>query len=110
MRLRQTLTTALLAFLISLPAHAISLDDAKQQGLVGERASGYLGIVTPSPSADIKQLVNEINAKRKALYQRKAEKAGVATDIMELRTGQRLQERAPSGEYIQDQNGQWIRK
>jgi len=106
----RTLATALFALLLSLPAYAISLDDAKAQGLVGERSSGYLGIVTQSPSADVKKLVSQINNKRKALYQKKAGNAGVSLDVMELRTGQRLQEMTPSGQYIQDANGRWVRK
>lgn len=110
LRTPRILASAFLALVFSLPAHALSLDDAKQQGLVGERATGYLGIVTGSPNAELKRMVDEINRKRQALYQDKASKAGVAIDIMELRTGQRLQERAPVGEYIQDQNGQWQRK
>lgn len=104
------LAAALITLLLSLPAHALSLDDAKSQGLVGERSTGYLGIVTGSPSADVKQLVNEINAKRRSLYQQKAQKAGVSTEIMELRTGERLLQMAPAGEYIQDANGRWVRK
>jgi len=106
----KTLTTGLLALTLSLPAFALSLDEAKSDGLVGERATGYLGIVTPNPDADLKTLVNRINEKRRALYQQRASKAGVSVDVMELRTGQRLQEMAAPGEYIQDANGQWRRK
>ncbi|MBV0932956.1 YdbL family protein [Marinobacterium weihaiense] len=104
------LAATLLALIISLPAYAISLDDAKARGLVGERSTGYLGIVAPTAGADVKQLVQQINAKRRALYQKKAGKAGVALDVMELRTGQRLQQMTPSGQYIQDANGRWVRK
>ncbi len=110
LRIPHVLAGAFLALVFSLPAHALSLDEAKQQGLVGERATGYLGIVTGAPSADLKRMVDEINQKRRSLYLDSASKAGVAVDIMEMRTGQRLQERAPAGEYIQDQNGQWQRK
>lgn len=105
-----TLAATLLTLLISLPAHALSLDDAKSRGLVGERSTGYLGVVTEKPSADVKQLVEQINVKRRALYQKKAGKAGVSVEIMELRTGERLQQMTPTGEYIQDANGRWVRK
>jgi len=108
--LSKILTAGLLALSLSMPAFALSLDEAKSGGVVGERATGYLGIVISSPSAEVKAMVNEINGKRRALYQQKAGKAGVSLDVMELRTGQRLQEMAPAGEYIQDGNGQWRRK
>lgn len=109
-KLYRTLAAALFTLALSLPAYAISLDDAKAKGLVGESSSGYLGIVTSSPSSEVKQLVNQINNKRKALYQQKAGNAGVAMDVMEQRTGQRLQEMTPAGQYIQDGNGRWVRK
>ena len=35
------------AVCMSFSAWAISLDDAKSQGLVGENSSGYLGLVVP---------------------------------------------------------------
>lgn len=104
------LAAGVLALLLSLPAHALSLDDAKAQGLVGERSSGYLGVVSPSASAEVRALVEEINRKRRALYQQKAASAGVSLEVMELRTGQRLQDLTPAGEYIQDAGGRWVRK
>lgn len=106
----RTFAATLLALLLSLPAYALSLDDAKTQGLIGERSTGYLGVVTTSPSADVTRLVQQVNAKRRELYQQKAASAGVSVEVMELRTGQRLQERTPAGEYIQDANGRWVRK
>jgi uncharacterized protein YdbL (DUF1318 family) len=108
--LNKMLTTLLLALSLCTPAFALSLDEAKASGLVGERATGYLGIVTPTPSAELKTMVDEINRKRRAIYQRRASKAGVSLEIMELRTGQRLQQMTPPGQYIQDGNGQWRRK
>ena len=58
--------TLLSAALLSFSAWAISLDDAKNQGLVGEDSSGYLGLVVQN--AEAKAVVDEINAKRKAQY------------------------------------------
>ena len=54
--------TLLSAALLSFSAWAISLDDAKNQGLVGEDSSGYLGLVVQN--AEAKAVVDEINAKR----------------------------------------------
>lgn len=96
--------------IVALPAFAMTLDEAKHQGLVGEKTNGYLGSVSGHPNSEVKALIEDINAKRKALYIEKAAKAGVEPKIMEMRTGQRLQQRAPAGEYIQTQDGQWKRK
>ncbi len=95
---------------LSMPAFALSLDEAKSQGLVGEQSSGYLGVVSNSANAEVKSLVQSINNKRKALYSEKAKKAGVEIQIMELRTGERLLDRAAPGEYVRTSDGRWVRK
>lgn len=100
----------LLIALLSLPAAAQSLDQAKSQGLIGEQLNGYIGIVTASPSTALRDMVSGINQQRRALYQRSAQDASVTLDVFEARAGQRLQDRAKTGEYIQDTNGQWRRK
>lgn len=108
--LSQRLIWVLLLALLSLPAFAQSLDQAKSQGLVGEQLNGYVGIVTSSPSSALRSMVTTINQQRRALYQRSAQEASVSLEVFEARAGQRLQERAKSGEFIQDNNGQWRRK
>ncbi len=110
---RLKLLLSLFALTLSLlvaPAWALSLDDAKSQGLVGERSNGYLGIVVSNPSGDVKALVADINTKRKRAYQDSASSAGVELQIIELRIGQRLQQKTSSGQYIQTEGGAWQRK
>ncbi len=69
------------ALLISLLTVSVAVADSpltqpKADGLIGEQADGYLGLVSQNAPADIKKLVNEVNAKRKAGYQEIAAKAG----------------------------------
>lgn len=110
-RIQQLLTVITFALaLIAAPAWALSKDEAKAQGLIGEGINGYLAIVTANPTPELRALVEEINRKRKAAYTNSAQSAGVSRDVFELRMGQRLQERAPAGHYIQLQNGNWKRK
>lgn len=104
-----TLLTITLA-LIAAPAWAISKDEAKAKGLIGEQANGYLGIVTSSPKADLKTLVKTINDKRKDAYIKSAQKAGVETKVFEARMGQRLQDKTPAGQFIKLPNGKWKKK
>jgi len=101
---------ALALSIIATPAWAISKDDAKAQGLIGERTNGYLGIVISKPTGDLKSLVDGINKKRRAAYDKGSKKAGVERAVFELRMGQRLQERTPAGQFIQLQNGKWRKK
>lgn len=89
---------------------AASLDEAKAQGVVGEQLNGYLGLVKGSAGSDIKALIKDINRKRSAAYAEKARKAGVDKKIIETRIGERLKQRAKSGQYTQDVSGRWIKK
>ena len=100
----------LLLSVIATPAWALTLNEAKTQGLVGETPSGYLASVQATPSKNTLQLINDINTKRKAAYLSSANKAGVTLNVMEIRIGQRLYDRAPQGSYVQKPNGQWLRK
>lgn len=102
---------ALMALLTTpLSAWAIDLDDAKNQGLVGELTNGYLGNVTANPSNEIKQLIADINKKRKDVYLIKSKEAGVSLPIMEQSVGKRLIERAETGQYISNGQGSWKKK
>jgi len=104
------LLAAILLTLLALPALALSLDQAKDQGLVGERNDGYLGIVAGNPSGEVKSLVAEINRKRKAAYEESARSAGVELKVIEARVGQRLRNKAKPGHYIETSGGGWQRK
>lgn len=94
---------------LSMSAWALSLDEAKASGLVGEQSNGYLGVVQ-SGSAAAKDLVSDINSKRKAAYIDGAKSAGVELQVFEVRMGQRLQQLTPAGEYIQQPDGRWLKK
>lgn len=108
-RLKQLLALASLV-LLALPAWALSLDEAKDRGLVGERSNGYLGIVVDNPGSDVRSLVADINRKRKEAYQDSAKSAGVELQVIEARIGQRLQNKAEPGHYIETGDGRWRRK
>ena len=89
-------------------ASAISLDEAKAQGLVGERADGYLGVVS-STSTEIQQLIDSINQKRKAKYIEIAARNGTDLATVEKLAGEKTVSKTPSGQYV-NVNGSWQRK
>jgi hypothetical protein len=90
-------------------AAALDLDDAKAKGLVGEKTDGYVAAVAATPSAEVKALVTDVNAKRKVAYQEVATRNG--TDPVEVAklAAQKLLERAPAGAWIQA-DGRWYQK
>lgn len=103
------LVTVLLT-VMAIPAFAASLDDAKAQGLVGERIDGYVGAVASNPSGEISSLVSSINAARKAEYAKIAAKNGQPVSVVEKLAAAKLIERLGAGQYYTDKGGNWIRK
>ncbi len=73
---------------VSLPAAALNLDQARSQGLVKETSSGYLKVA--KPSAEVNALVKKVNAGRKAEYQKIAKKNGTSIKAVEQLAGKRL--------------------
>jgi len=85
----QWMAPVLLALaLFAMPASALDLAQARAQGLVKETPSGYLTVV--KPSAEVNNLVKNINAGRKAEYQRIAKKRRTPLTTVEQRAGKRL--------------------
>ena len=89
---------------------AADLQDAKAQGLLGEQPNGYLGLVKENAPADVKSLMNNINAKRKQEYQSIAQRNHTQLDVVEALAGKKAIERTPPGQYIRLPSGQWVRK
>lgn len=94
--------------LMSSSAWALTLDEARTQGRVGETFNGYL--VALKKDAETQALVSEINNARAASYHQLAKKNNVpVADVAKL-AGQKLVERAKPGEYVQGINGKWLQK
>ena len=106
--IRKFVAAVLLAFAFQ-SAWALDIHSAKDQGLVGEANTGYLAAVG-TPSADVKTLVADINRKRKAEFQRTAEKTGATLEQVRFRFWELAVERTRPGHYYQDQQGNWKKK
>ena len=94
----------------SAPGWAISLQDAKAQGLVGEQPNGYLGLVKANAGADVKALMNNINAQRKKEYQAIARRNNTELNVVEALAGKKAIEMSPSGQYVKLPSGQWVKR
>ena len=95
--------------MVSSAAFAADLDQAKRDGLVGERADGYIGLVDTSASADVRALVADVNEKRKAEYQRIAAGNNLEVAQVEALAGKKAIERTQTGGWIL-RNGGWQKK
>lgn len=87
---------------------ALTLDEARTQGRVGETLNGYL--VALKNDAETQKLVLDINHTRRASYQQLADSNHLPVDEVAKMAGQKLVERARPGEYVQGINGKWMRK
>jgi uncharacterized protein YdbL (DUF1318 family) len=105
----RTLLAGVVLFLVTVAALAADLDTAKADGLVGERADGYLGIVVASAPADVVALVDDVNGRRRAEYARIAEQNGIGRAEVEALAGRKAIERTAAGGWIFT-NGGWRRK
>ncbi|MGP1393884.1 MAG: YdbL family protein [Inquilinaceae bacterium] len=90
------------------PAWALTLDEARAAGLVGDRIDGLLGAVTDS--AEVRRLVDEVNQRRMAEYRRLAAQNNVPLEAVQKQAGEALLDRAQPGWYIMGATGQWTRK
>jgi len=102
-----TLAISILSVSVAL---ASPLTKPKADGLIGEQANGYIGLVAQNVPADIKRLVNDVNAKRKAGYQKIATKQGTSLSDVEKVGGNTAIEKTLQGNYIRDASGSWRKK
>ena len=114
MQTKSTIYSLILLLVLSLggnvQAAELSLSDAKQQGLVGEKYNGYLGAVESSPSTAVRSLVNEVNGKRRAEYERIAQANGIALADVEALAGKKSIEKTTGGNYVKLEGDAWRKK
>ena len=105
------ITSALLltASLFAGLAFAADLAQVKRDGLVGERADGYLGLVQENAPRDVAELVRTINAKRLAEYQRIAGENQLSVEQVQALAGKKAIERTDPGGWVL-LNGGWQKK
>ncbi|HET6519252.1 MAG TPA: YdbL family protein [Geminicoccaceae bacterium] len=92
------------------PAAAVTLDQAKTAGLLGERFDGYLGLVDANAPADVRALMETINAQRRTRYAEIAANRGVPVEAVGKLTAEKVINGAPPGTYFMGPDGRWRRK
>ena len=103
------LTAALVAAtLAAFPAFAGSLQDARARGLVGETLTGYIAPV--QDSAEAQAVVAEVNAARRAEYNRIAAENGQTADIVGKLASEQIINGLPPGSYYKGPDGSWKKR
>lgn len=86
------------------------IEQARASGVIGERIDGYLGIVG-SADPEIARKVQDINNRRRALYEQTARETGSTVQQVARVAGERLlADRVQPGEYYMDESGTWKRR
>lgn len=99
----------LIALLVST-AHAVTLQEAKAEGLIGEQMNGYVGVVVDNAAVDVVALVQDVNNQRRERYREIAQQNGISIEAVAALAYERAVEATQPGHYIQDQSGRWVRK
>lgn len=89
-------------------AFALSLDEAKAKGLVGEKSNGYLGAVNSS-NAEVQALVDDVNQKRRQAYEEIAKRNRTSVQGVEALAGEKAIQNTKPGNFIEGPGG-WIKK
>ncbi len=116
--MKRNIFTAMLVAgaLIATSAAAIDnngpVDRALAAGIIGEQADGYLGFVrTPTAAqADLQRRINEINIRRRGVFNEAAKVNGETEDSVALLSALRQITKTPNGEYFQDSTRTWCVK
>ncbi len=98
--------TVLILGLSAPPVLAQSLDQLRASGAVGERYDGY-AVALQSSAASV---VQQVNAKRRQIYQQTADKEGASVDQIGRVYARQIFAKAPPGTKFLQENGSWIAK
>ena len=90
-------------------AQTPAIDQARAQGIVGERFDGYMGVAGPV-SGPVRSQVAAINIKRRSLYSRLAADKGVSPNDVGITAGCQLLARIAVGQAYLLADGQWRRR
>lgn len=99
-----------ISFSFPIIAMAMSLQHAKEMGVVGETKNGYLGIVNSAAPAAVKAMVADVNRKRKTKYREIAGRNKTSVAAVEKLAGKKTISKTPTGQYIQSKSGKWVKK
>jgi len=86
---------------------AREVSEAKAAGRIGERADGYLGIVTPG-DPELAALVERVNEERRSSYADLADRYATTLPVVETVAGEQRLAAAAPGEPVMTADGRWV--
>lgn len=95
---------------LPVPVWSLTLEEVKAQGVVGEQPNGYLGVVRPGVAADVQALVNDVNQKRRQMYEDIARRNSTKLEAVEMLAGKTAIDNTRPGNFVRSPSGQWVKK
>jgi uncharacterized protein YdbL (DUF1318 family) len=95
---------------LPMPAWGLTLEEAKTQGAVGEQPNGYLGVVRSGVAAEVQALVNDVNQKRRQMYEDIARRNSTKLEAVEMLAGKTAIDNTRPGNFVRSSSGQWVKK
>ncbi|WP_051548246.1 YdbL family protein [Sneathiella glossodoripedis] len=92
--------------MIISPALADDLDQLRSAGTVGEAFDGY----ARARSDSAKDFVATVNAKRREIYAKRAQKEGVSVEQVGRVYAAEIIKKAPDGTWVLSESGKWTQK
>ena len=104
--------TLLLAYVLLLVpmSFALTLQEAKNDGLLGEQRSGYIGLVVGSAPAEVVALARDVNNQRRELYLQIARQNNLTVEQVAALAFEKAVEATPTGQFLQNASGSWVKK
>ncbi|SMY33910.1 hypothetical protein PMAL9190_01369 [Photobacterium malacitanum] len=96
--------------LFSHSALALNLQQAKQQGLVGEANNGFIAVINATHRTDVSQLIKTVNNHRQNTYNAISQSHDLSLIDVKQRAYLKAIEKTQSGNYYQDSDGGWRKK
>lgn len=87
-------------------AMAASLDELRKQGAIGERFDG----LAVARDASANRVVQDVNAKRSAIYKRESKKTGANVTAVGKIYAEQIMRKAPAGTWFLNEQNNWVRK
>lgn len=91
-------------------AQPMDLPTAKKLGLVGEKLNGLIGAVAQPADPAVQSFVDYINEGRLQHYQKLSRATGKPLTLVQAAAGRNLVQVTVPGEFIQNGQGQWVRR
>jgi uncharacterized protein len=104
-----SLALAAFAFAPTASAGDPVIDAAISSGTVGERIDGYLGVVGTADATTVRK-VQDINNRRRAVYEQTAGDNNTTVQIVAQLAGEKLIAKLEPGQFYMDDSGIWQSK